>query len=575
MSSSKNQQVGLRRSSRAKRATQKCSFDDSYFEVKNKITKLQNEETPTEKLSKKNKGNKFQNNAKAARQLLVSPTKSVQLDLSSDLSDSDDENIGAKIKHRQSLLRNEKLRLINELNIASGIKNLMPIKAKTKTIKVTSRIKKQPVIQEATRSSMRLKGRDSVSLNEKNLENLNLEVPQPLYVEPKITSKAFKMLDVDFQENLLTDEDKKWNESHDKFLREIAASNFERPAPKLTESEKDYVKILKSLKINDNRVKKIVPQRIFSMTIHPREDKTIIAAGDKSGYMGIWDVNNTSDINEGIYHFKPHQRPISCLKFSDQDVNKLFMSSYDGTIRYADLGKTEISETVFDDIDYSIACFEFLSPNDDSCLAAGSYDGDVLIIDRREKMENRYKAYPSNQRRVKTISVHPTKHHYICTAHQKGVINIYDLRKLPSSGTEFDPFLSITAHTNTVNSARFDPFTGNKLLTLGLDDKIKIFNSENISPGTVAMNSSMYHDNQTRRWLSSFRTTWHPFCPNIFAVGSMNRPTRQIDIFNSNLDRVFTLKNDYLTTITSIVCFHPTQNIIAGGNSSGKVFVFQ
>ena len=35
---------------------------------------------------------------------------------------------------------------------------------------------------------------------------------------------------------------------------------------------------------------KVVPQRIFSMAIHPSLDKTIVFAGDKWGRLGIWDV---------------------------------------------------------------------------------------------------------------------------------------------------------------------------------------------------------------------------------------------------------------------------------------------
>ena len=44
------------------------------------------------------------------------------------------------------------------------------------------------------------------------------------------------------------------------------------------------------MKINTNRVAKVVPNRIFSLDIHPSNIKLITAAGDEWGFLGIWDV---------------------------------------------------------------------------------------------------------------------------------------------------------------------------------------------------------------------------------------------------------------------------------------------
>ena len=45
------------------------------------------------------------------------------------------------------------------------------------------------------------------------------------------------------------------------------------------------------MKINTNRVAKVVvPNRIFSLDIHPSNNKLITAAGDKWGFLGIWDM---------------------------------------------------------------------------------------------------------------------------------------------------------------------------------------------------------------------------------------------------------------------------------------------
>ena len=44
------------------------------------------------------------------------------------------------------------------------------------------------------------------------------------------------------------------------------------------------------MKMNEFRVAKVVPNRIFSVAIHPSESKVLVVAGDKWGKIGFWDV---------------------------------------------------------------------------------------------------------------------------------------------------------------------------------------------------------------------------------------------------------------------------------------------
>lgn len=48
----------------------------------------------------------------------------------------------------------------------------------------------------------------------------------------------------------------------------------------------------------------------------------------------------------------------------------------------------------------------------------------------------------------------------------------------------------------------------------------------------------------------------------------------QIQIYNVEGKLVGELKDEKLTTITSLIAVHPTRALIVGGNSSGKVFAF-
>lgn len=58
-------------------------------------------------------------------------------------------------------------------------------------------------------------------------------------------------------------------------------------------------------------------------------------------------------------------------------------------------------------------------------------------------------------------------------------------------------------------------------------------------------------------------------------VGSMAQP-RQIEVFQDTGELLHSFYNlDYLGSVCSINVVHPTQNILVGGNSSGRLHVFK
>ena len=52
-----------------------------------------------------------------------------------------------------------------------------------------------------------------------------------------------------------------------------------------------------------------------------------------------------------MYLYEPHSRNIPCVAFDPEDWSKLYTSSYDGTMRCADLGKG-----IFDEVIVLCAC---------------------------------------------------------------------------------------------------------------------------------------------------------------------------------------------------------------------------
>lgn len=106
---------------------------------------------------------------------------------------------------------------------------------------------------------------------------------------------------------------------------------------------------------DESNVAKVVPDRIYSVVCHPSPQHLMVCAGDKQGYLGIWNVDqyntDTRDkkgkisTTDGVYLFKPHSRPISTLVWNDGG-SKLLSCSYDGTVRSFDVEK-QVFEEIF------------------------------------------------------------------------------------------------------------------------------------------------------------------------------------------------------------------------------------
>ena len=107
---------------------------------------------------------------------------------------------------------------------------------------------------------------------------------------------------------------------------------------------------------NEKYVAKVVPDRIYSVAFHPSEHKLIAVAGDKKGYLGLWDVDACSADNDnktdGVTLFKPHAGAINSLEWN-KSGSKLLSLSYDGTLRLFDINRQVFTEAfaAYDDSD--------------------------------------------------------------------------------------------------------------------------------------------------------------------------------------------------------------------------------
>ncbi|NXK10777.1 WDR76 protein, partial [Herpetotheres cachinnans] len=307
-----------------------------------------------------------------------------------------------------------------------------------------------------------------------------------------------------------------------------------------------YQDSLNRMVLSGDNIKKVVKYRVCSMAIHPSESIIFVAAGDKSGQIGLWNVSCKSE--EATYVFIPHNYPVSCMHFSPFNPAHLLSLSNE-TLRCGD-----VTKAVFDEIcrsEESLSSFDFLEDNASTAIV-GHWDGDVAVVDRRTPGTSSELSANIGFKRTRTVHVHPVNKQYFIAAGSVDVC-IFDVRYLKSNGNK--PVSSLKGHTKSVASAYFSPVTGNRVVTVCADDKLS-------------------HNNNTGRWLTRFRAIWDPKQEDCFVVGSMARP-RNIEVFQDTGKLLHSFYNLHcLGSVCSINVVHPSKNILVGGNSSGRLHVF-
>ncbi|XP_057398369.1 WD repeat-containing protein 76 isoform X2 [Balaenoptera acutorostrata] len=332
-------------------------------------------------------------------------------------------------------------------------------------------------------------------------------------------------------------------------------------------SIKNYKANLNGMIISEDTVYKVTKGPIFSVALHPSEIRTLVAAGARSGQVGLWDLTHQPK-EDGVYSFQPHSQPVSCLYFSPANPAHLLSLSYDGTLRCGDFSRA-VFEEVYRDEGSSFSSFDFLA-EDASTLIVGHWDGSMSLVDRRTPGTSCEKLINSSLSKIRTVHVHPVHRQYFITAGLRD-IHIYDARCLKPNRSQ--PLISLTEHTKSIASAYFSPLTGNRVVTTCADCKLRIFDSSCIS-SKIPLLTTIRHNTITGRWLTRFQAVWDPKQEDCIIVGSMAHP-RRVEIFHERGKWVHSfLGGECLASVCSINAMHPTRYILAGGNSSGRIHVF-
>jgi len=389
-------------------------------------------------------------------------------------------------------------------------------------------------------------------------------------VEEPVIERYPSLEPLKLEETLIKSSSKESTEKLVSCLTEETRENRERDRESLRSS-------LPSLSITEEQVAKVVPDRIFSVSLHPGS-KPVVATGGKEGHLGLWDILATEEEHHGVHLFQPHMRPINCLSWDKTNPSNLLTTSYDGTSRILDCSSGEwlmlygeqkyLENGGWTSFHGQICANTFLISQGDT--------GSVVMVDRRVGWDSPVTTCRLWDRvHPKSVSVHPVQTQYFLTGTNKGSCSIFDLRSPGSGRALMSPVSQLVGHSRSLSSCVFSSLTGDQVATLCSDDTLRLYDTSSLLENIVPV-SKVKHNNNTGRWLTPLRLTWHPTITNILLSGSMNRP-RQVEVWSTQAGKISMLaplQGENLASVCSIVDIHPQTNLVVGGNSSGRLHVF-
>ncbi|XP_061375798.1 uncharacterized protein LOC133317913 [Gastrolobium bilobum] len=310
---------------------------------------------------------------------------------------------------------------------------------------------------------------------------------------------------------------------------------------------------LESLSLDPDNIARVVPGRITNVRFFPSSSVKMIVAGNKYGDIGFMNVGESE-----VYLYHPHEAPISGILVQPHCLSKIYTSCYDGLVRLMDAEK-EMFDLVFN----SDECIYTLSQpkNEANCLYFGEGRGGLTIWDNRiGKCSSNWVLHED---RINTIDFNCENPHIVATSSSDGTACTWDLRY--TDGGKLTALKTFT-HKRAVQSAYFSP-SGCSLATTSTDNTIGIYSGVNLEVAATT-----YHNNQTGRWISSFRAIWGWDDSYIF-VGNMKRG---VDVVSAvRRETVMTLESPHISAIPCRFDAHPYEvGTLAGATSGGQVYIW-
>jgi hypothetical protein len=399
------------------------------------------------------------------------------------------------------------------------------------------------------------------------------------------------------------------------------------PSPGKGKATTRALSALASLEVqSEEYVIKALPgnaNRVYSIGFHPAGDKLCAIMGGRFGDITLWcpdagsgggagagagpsseslsaaekaegkeyadeeDAGGSSAMRS-MAQFSLHSSVINSFKVPPVSPSCLITTSYDGSIRCTDLTSRISHEVLIDDDCPS-------SIDVDTATGSGWAGGFTFFVGNRAgaiyHLDTRLSSAATSTiegahgvKKVTSVSLSAAGGPYLCSSGSDGLVNVWDVRKLPvhsksGGGTKKATPLDSFVHGSTVTSAFFNA-SGSRIMSC-CNEKAK----ENVgylrvfamAGGKGTTESSTPHNNHTGRWLAPFKAVWDPANDDTFLIGDMKRGVNLYSAkaaADGDTAPQATLTGDLLTAVPTQVAAHPTLAAVVGGTASGRTVMW-
>ncbi|KAK9388053.1 WD40-repeat-containing domain protein [Lipomyces mesembrius] len=330
---------------------------------------------------------------------------------------------------------------------------------------------------------------------------------------------------------------------------------------------------------------KITPERIYNIGFHPSVSKRLVLAGDKIGHLGVWDVDEVKreddDEYPQLYLFKVHARTLSSFTFAPSVSEKVYTSSYDGSIRSVDFTTGVSSEIYYGGFGSEPDAVSEIHFADQNLLYFSTLEGELGRLDLRTPKD--ITKFRLHEKKIGGFSLHPSAPHFCATASLDRSMKLWDFRRIKTTRSHELQAKYLTRYDSRLSISCTSWNSDGGIVCNGYDDTVNIFNlkesvtwSESFTaPEELKPSVTIRHNCQTGRWVTILRAHWqqNPLDQvQKFVIGNMNR---FMDVYTADGIQLARLGDADLVSAVPAACqFHPTKNWIVGGTASGKVCLF-
>ncbi|KAL7557277.1 hypothetical protein ACA910_016241 [Epithemia clementina (nom. ined.)] len=299
---------------------------------------------------------------------------------------------------------------------------------------------------------------------------------------------------------------------------------------------------------------KLVPDRVYSITTHPSLDQLLVCAGDKQGYVGIWNAtsresrheaessdmeqhasttissdnsnpltkqcsteNATNNPTKKVHMLRFHTRPVTSMAWINGG-DSMLTTSYDSTCRLWN-AETETFTQVFaaynedpqfahhpghglykeeeeDGLWFQSACVDHRSSTNSSAVFLSTSAGTVLHVDWRDRTKVTWNEQLS-EKKINSVSLHPNGNSFISSG-LDCCVRLWDLRmfgghKTKRKGAPSTATAIPLAEYNgikSINSAYFSTVTGQHVLVTTMNNRLDVLHNFHLASSSTYTNTA-------------------------------------------------------------------------------------